>query len=175
MNFFDTVLDLIDMRSFSSLWFWIVLAWVWTRATFRVLGVPIDILAEAERGDPHAVDDVDGLGEMAARRLVARHAAMSLWELAALAFVFTVLVLLAWLYRIELAQALVCLAVPLAVVHWLTLRSARRVVAAAQQGETLRRTISALRLRIQAVAVVAIFVTTLYGMQQNLSIRPFGG
>jgi len=44
-----TVFELINMRSFSNLWYWIVLAVVWSSAGQRVLGVPWDMVIRARK------------------------------------------------------------------------------------------------------------------------------
>ena len=49
MDFTQTLLDVIDFRSFSNLWFWIVLAVAWSTASHWVLGIPFDMVMRARR------------------------------------------------------------------------------------------------------------------------------
>ncbi len=44
------IFDLIDMRSFSNLWYWIALAVTWSSTSHWVLGVPFDMVLRARLG-----------------------------------------------------------------------------------------------------------------------------
>ena len=166
MGFFDTVFELIDMRSFSSLWYWLALAGVWSGATRRVLGVPADLLHRARRSDA-ARAELETLARIDAsrRRELARAGGATLLGLASAGF--TALALLGFLYGMELAQAVFLLAAPLAAVELLALRTAR-VVADGLEGEALRRRLLRQRHLVQALGMLTIFVTALWGMYQNL-------
>ena len=50
MDWYGTVFELIDMRSFSNLWYWIALAVTWSSASHWVLGVPWDMAIRARKG-----------------------------------------------------------------------------------------------------------------------------
>ena len=54
MDAFRAIFELIDMRSFSSLWFWILLAVTWSTASHWVIGVPYDLIQRARRTGPEA-------------------------------------------------------------------------------------------------------------------------
>jgi hypothetical protein len=43
------VFEVIDMRSFSNLWYWIALAVLWSSTSHWVLGVPFDMIQRARR------------------------------------------------------------------------------------------------------------------------------
>ncbi len=51
------IFDLIDMRSFSNLWYWIALAVTWSSTSHWVLGVPFDMVLRARRkaARPHGI------------------------------------------------------------------------------------------------------------------------
>ena len=49
MDWYDTVFEVIDMRSFSNLWYWIGLAVLWSSVSHWVLGVPYDSILRAKR------------------------------------------------------------------------------------------------------------------------------
>jgi len=42
VTWYETIFELIDMRSFSNLWYWIVLSVLWSTMSHWVLGVPFD-------------------------------------------------------------------------------------------------------------------------------------
>jgi hypothetical protein len=54
LDFLDLVTEVIDLRSFSNLWYWIVLAILWSSLSHWTLGVPYHIVARARRGDERA-------------------------------------------------------------------------------------------------------------------------
>ncbi|MEC7258626.1 MAG: component of SufBCD complex, partial [Pseudomonadota bacterium] len=49
MDWYSSIFELIDMRSFSNLWFWIALAVTWSTTSHWVLGVPFDMVNRARR------------------------------------------------------------------------------------------------------------------------------
>jgi hypothetical protein len=77
-------------------------------------------------------------------------------------------------YGNEVAQALFLLGFPLTGVGILSLRTAQRIRAEATRGEALIARISRHRLAVQAIGMVSIFVTAMWGMYQNMAIGPLG-
>ena len=165
-------LESIDLRSFSNLWFWIALAVLWSTASHWVVGVPFDMVRRAARGHDAALGDMHLLANVHARRLRAIADETGLIATAVGFFLVTVLALLGFVYRIEFAQALLLLMVPLMVVGWISLLAARRVegLDAADLGNLLVRT----RRIIQGVGIVSIFVTSMWGMWVNLNASVLG-
>ena len=49
MDLTQTLFDVIDFRSFSNLWFWIMLAVAWSTASHWVLGIPFDMVLRARQ------------------------------------------------------------------------------------------------------------------------------
>lgn len=175
MPWYQTIFELIDMRSFSNLWYWLGLSVFWSTVGHWVLGVPHDLIRRAERGDaPEAQHDVETLVSVYVRRLlfIARTAGILL--VAGLSFVLSMLVLLAVHYDVEFAQALLCLLVPGTVVFLLTLRTARLIEAGEGQGAALLRRLRRHRASVQLVGMVSIFFTGMFGMYQNLLIGVYG-
>ena len=76
MDLTDTILDVIDPRSFSSLWYWIVLAVAWSSASHWVLGVPFDVVTRARRHGGQAALDLDDLAGVTALGAVLRFATL---------------------------------------------------------------------------------------------------
>ena len=70
MDWYETVFELIDMRSFSNLWFWIALAAVWSTTSHWVLGVPFDMVARAERQGGQSETDLETLVHINVNRLL---------------------------------------------------------------------------------------------------------
>ncbi len=55
---FDNLIGLLGSRSFSTIWFWLVLIGMWSVAGRSVLGIPTEVLARARAS--LAGDDAQG-------------------------------------------------------------------------------------------------------------------
>ncbi|MGB3555312.1 MAG: component of SufBCD complex, partial [Jannaschia sp.] len=88
------------------------------------------------------------------------------------AFAVTVLLLLGFLYRVEFAQAILSLFVPMSVVGWLTVGTARQV--GGLDAPDLGNILVAHRRRVQIVGGSSIFVTSMWGMWVNMNASVLG-
>ncbi|WP_017928589.1 hypothetical protein [Limimaricola hongkongensis] len=168
----QTLFEVIDMRSFSNLWFWIMLALIWSGASHRVIGVPFDMVVRARRfGGQSERDLVDMVRINVNRMLHVAHVSGS-WLIGLGAFVLSSLLLLAFWYDVEFAQAVVLIALPLAIVTLMSLATARRIAAEQPAPEALCRRLGRHRFWVQVIGMASIFVTAMYGMYQNLSVAP---
>ena len=170
MNWFQVLFDLIDMRSFSNLWYWIVLCVTWSSASHWVLGVPYDMITRAKREGGQALDDLETIVRIITSRMLYWSRSSGVWLVGILCFLMTFLVLLGWLYHVEFAQAVLFLLVPLTIMTFLSLRVAVKVEAGEGQGEALLRRLGWHRLSVQLLGMASIFVTSLYGMYVNINI-----
>lgn len=170
MNWYNSIFELIDLRSFSNLWFWIVLAVLWSTTSHWVLGVPFDMVARARRKGGDAAQDLHDLVGINTRRMLYIADVSGLWLIGFMAFTFTVLVVLGFVYRVEFAQAVFLLMAPMALVGALSLRTARRITELGLEGEDLYRRLSRHRVIVQAIGMVSIFITSLWGMWQNMQV-----
>jgi hypothetical protein len=109
------VFDLIDMRSFSNLWYWIGLGVIWSSASHWVLGVPNDMINRARHEEGQALADVETLVRINVDRML--HASRNHGPLliGATSFMATVLGLLGFVYRVEFAQAVLLIFLPMVV------------------------------------------------------------
>lgn len=174
MHWFEQIFVLIDMRSFSNLWYWIMLAVVWSTASHWVMGVPYDLITRARRDDPRAAEQLALLARIKADRLLFISRSAGLWMLGLTAFLLSALLMLATLYRVEFAQALFLLLAPLSLVSLLTLRLAVRVEREDPPVDLLAGWLMRHRLLVQFIGMISIFVTSLFGMYRNLSLGAFG-
>jgi hypothetical protein len=166
---------MIDMRSFSNLWFWIALAVMWSTASHWVLGVPFDMVLRARRHGEEAQADLEDMVRINVNRLLYISQVSGLWMLGLGFFVLTTLVLLGFVYDIEFAQALLLLGFPMSLVGLLSLSTARLIRMEGSSGDVLQRRLMRHRLYTQIIGMVAIFVTALWGMYQNLNLGPLAG
>jgi len=170
----QTIFELIDMRSFSNLWYWIGLAVMWSTASHWVLGVPWDMVLRARRKGGQQEDDFEALTRIYTARMVYIADVSGLALTSISAFVLTTLAVLGFWYEMEFAQAVFLMAFPMTLVWSLSLRTARRIRAADETGPDLHRRMTRHRVTVQVIGTVSIFVTAMWGMAQNLSIGVLG-
>jgi hypothetical protein len=175
VDIYSSIFELIDMRSFSNLWFWIALAVMWSSASHWILGVPYDMVLRARRQGGQTEQDLEDLVRINTNRILFIARVSGLWILALACFLLTALLLLGFVYHLEIAQALFLLGCPMSVVALLSLSTARLIQQEHASGEVLRKRLTRHRLYVQLTGIVSIFVTALWGMYQNLSIGVLGG
>ncbi|MBU9698411.1 component of SufBCD complex [Rhodobacteraceae bacterium HSP-20] len=174
MDWYRMIFEVIDMRSFSNLWFWIALAVLWSTTSHFVLGVPHDLFRRALREGGQPLTDTEHLAHIYCRRLLYITRMGGLFLVAFLSFLTTGLLVLAVVYGIEFAQALLCLLVPLLLVGFLNLRASRAVERDALTGDDLLALLRRHRMALQTVGMFAIFFTGMFGMFQNVTRGVFG-
>lgn len=170
LNFLDLVTQVINLRSFSNLWYWVMLAVLWSSLSHWVLGIPYHILQRARRGDAQSAQDLAVLAEINARRIVDFAALSGTVMVGMSCFVVTSLVILGWVYWVEFAQAVVLLLVPLVLATALSVQTARRLLKSGFAD--LERVLRRHRLVVQLVGIVMIFITTFWGMYTNVTVSP---
>jgi hypothetical protein len=175
LTLLDNVFELIDLRSFSNLWFWIALAVTWSTVSHWVLGVPWDMAIRARRGHGEtAMTDFEDMVRINTGRLlyVADQSGTLMAGIAA--FGLTSLALLGFVYGNEFSQALFLIAGPLTAVGLLSLRTARQIRARSLGGDALIARLARHRLAVQAIGMISIFITAMWGMYQNMAIGALG-
>jgi len=165
----DILFEVIDMRSFSNLWYWIALAVLWSSASHWVLGVPHDMIHRARREGGQAEIDLEDLVRINVNRLL--HVVdRSLYIVIGMAaFWLTFLGALGFYYGVEFAQAIFLLMAPMSVVVWRSVVVSRQIVAGDTKGEALYRKLTWHRRVTQSIGMLAVTVTALYGTWQNIN------
>lgn len=174
MSLYQVLFELIDMRSFSNLWYWIMLAVMWSSASHYVLGVPYDLITRARKTGGALQQDLEQLVRINCDRMLFISGMAGVVMVAVLCFFLSTLLMLAVYYRIEFAQALLLLLVPMSILAALSTRTANLIRAEASTGEALFRRLHRHRIFTQALGMVSIFVTSMFGMYQNLLIGVLG-
>ncbi|MDW4497800.1 component of SufBCD complex [Sulfitobacter sp. D35] len=175
MDWHQTLFELIDMRSFSNLWFWIALAVMWSTASHWVLGVPFDMIQRAGRKGGQAEADLEDLVRINTNRMLYIGEVSGLWLLGLGSFLLTMLAVLGFFYDVEIAQAVFLLFLPMSLVGLMSMRTARLLRAEDAHGAQLRRRLVRHRFFVQVIGMISIFVTAMWGMLQNLSIGALHG
>lgn len=188
MPFLDGILTLLGSRSYSSVWFWLMLLVIWSMAGRHTIGVPGDLIREVLRGkedEPRsevALTLLDWLSLMLPRWRVAPGEGAALVGMGA--FLLTFLFLLGFSYGLEMAQALFFLLAPIAVHAGMSLQLAARLSpllddaergvltpdkAALQAARLMRRH----RMLGTAITILAMAITAVWATHWLL-MRPFG-
>jgi len=170
MDWVQIIFELIDLRSFSNLWYWIALAVLWSSASHWVIGVPFDMIARARREGGEALEDLEVLVRINTARTLTIARTAGLLLVGGICFVITTLVILGFWYSVEFAQAVLFLLVPLSILGLLTLRTSRKIVTGENTGAALCQRLTRHRLSTQVLGMIAIFVTAMFGMYQNIQI-----
>jgi hypothetical protein len=170
LDFFDLVTEVIDFRSFSNLWYWIVLAILWSSLSHWVLGIPYHLVQRARRGDEESLRDLHALAEINTRRILGFADLSGTGFVASSAFVLTSLAVLGWGYRVEFAQAVILLLAPLILVTALTVHTARGIRASGFDRLEIR--LRNHRIMVQGMGILFIFVTAFWGMYTNVTFTP---
>lgn len=175
MNWYDTVFEVIDMRSFSNLWYWIALAVLWSSVSQWVLGVPFDMILRARREkEGEAMDDLQDLVRINVNRIIYIAEVSGSWAFLFGSAAVTALALMAILYDVEFAQAVLLLVGPLGILGLLSYRTSRIIRSSGVEGAELIRRLMRHRFATQMIGVLAIFVTAMFGMYQNLYVGTVG-
>ncbi|HPE25320.1 component of SufBCD complex [Albidovulum sp.] len=170
MTWAQLISEVIDLRSFSNLWYWIALAVTWSHASHWIIGIPFDMVMRARRMGGAAEAELEDFARLCVNRTlyIAQTAGGSLLAVGSAAY--TCLGLLGFYYGIEIAQAVFLILFPLSLVALLSTRTASRIARNADTGAALHKRLSRHRVAVQAIGVVSILVTATWGMIQNVNI-----
>ena len=184
VDWYLTVFEVIDMRSFSNLWYWIGLAVLWSSASHWVLGVPYDLIQRARRSGGQAVEDLQDIVRINCNRILFIADVSGLIVAWTGAMVFTLMAMVGFWYGNQFAQAVFLMLFPMSLVGGLSVWTAKRIAAEGGAGGRDAPGIPApqlfARLRLhrtltQVVGMVSIFVTAMWGMAQNMATGTIGG
>ena len=174
MDWYQTLFEVIDMRSFSNLWYWIAIAVTWSTVSHWVIGVPFDMLQRARRQGGQADADFEAMVRINVNRLNYIRTLSGVWLVVFASMVISALAILGFWYGLEFAQAVFLLSFPLSVVAGLSFRTAEKIAAGGETGELLKRRLIRHRFATQVVGMLALVVTAFWGMWRNLQVGAFG-
>lgn len=174
MDWYSSIFELIDMRSFSNLWFWIVLAVTWSTVSHWVMGIPYDLVVRARRVGGQVECDLLDIARINTNRILYTVEVSGAILLALGCFVFAGLATLGFFYGVEFAQAVFLLLFPITIVTMVTVFHARRLRQQELTLERVSKTLLRCRLYTQIIGMISVLVTSLWGMYQNISIGVLG-
>ncbi|MBL4628596.1 MAG: component of SufBCD complex [Roseicyclus sp.] len=172
MDFLDLITEVIDLRSFSNLWYWIVLAILWSTLSHWTIGVPYHLVTRTRRGDTQAEKDMLVLARMNADRMILFAETSGTLATGFSTFLLTGLAVIGWGYGIEFCQAIFLLLCPSIIVVGIGTWTSARLKA--DNYLHVPKILRQHRTMVQMLGVVFIFVTAFWGMYQNVSVGPLG-
>lgn len=186
---FDSLMGFLDSRSFGTVWYWLVVIGIWSATGRSVIGVPAEIVTRARAAGPGedstsplVLHLLDWLSLVLPRWRLGRREAAAF--LGVTGFALTSLGIMGLVYGLEMALAAFLLLLPLAVLFWMRLLLARRLMPlldAAERGtrpvpevatEALRRMATHRRL-VTILSMVAVAVTAMGGALWSV-LHPYG-
>jgi hypothetical protein len=174
LDWLQIIFEVIDMRSFSNLWYWIMLAVIWSSSSHWVLGVPYDMVLRAKRRGGQSMADLEDIVRVNVNRLLLIGSMAGLWIIGIGSAAITMLGILGFGYDVEFAQATFLIVFPLSFVGLLSVSAASRIMEQGMQGDELCRSLTRHRFWTQLIGMLSIFVTAMWGMHQNLEVGPLG-
>jgi hypothetical protein len=168
LDWTETVFRVIDLATFSSVWFWLAVIVSWAVASHWLIGVPFDLLYRARKSDPQELADLEAITDVNVRRFTGLVDMAGPWLLGLVIFILTTLGMAGFYYGLELAQGLFILGAPLTVIMILNILVAQDLRAHPLRGSDLVHRMFRLRIWSQAIGMIAIFFTAVYGMWFNL-------
>lgn len=168
MDWTETILRVIETRTFSNIWYWFAVMVSWAVASHWLIGVPFDLLFRARKNKPQDIADLEAIVNVNVRRFARLVDMLGPYLLGFAIFVLTVTGLSGFYYQAELAQGLFILGLPLTIIIILNILVALDLRANPIGGEALVHRLFRLRVWSQAIGMVAVFFTAMYGMWFNL-------
>ena len=173
MDWSQAIFQVIELRSFSSIWYWMAVAVTWSSVSHWVIGVPFDLIQRARRNGEGAQQDLLDIVRVNVNRILGISETAGTVMSLIICFILTSLFALGFFYDVELSQAIFLILFPLSIVGLLSLSTARKIKEGELSIDDLYNVLSKHRLMTQFVGMVAIFVTAMWGMYQNLDIIRF--
>ncbi len=170
MDLYSSIFEMIDMRSFTNLWYWIALAVTWSTASHWVIGVPFDMIRRAAREGGRAEADLADLVRINLDRIFHLMQQSGPWLTGFGTLILTLLAVTGFVYDVEFAQAVFLIAFPMTMIGALNLRTGARIRREDARGARLQRLLARHRAMTQGIGIVSIFVTTVYGLGKTVLI-----
>jgi hypothetical protein len=142
-------------------------------ACYWVVGVPLDMIHRARRHGGQAMHDLEALVAVNARRLEMFTQSDRVASIGFAAFILTSVTVSAFVYDFEVAKGLFFLVVPISIAMGVNLYATVKLQVDPPEDHALVKYLIRVRLCIQVIAMLAIFVSVIYGMFFNLR-QPLG-
>ena len=156
--------DMIDMTSFWSIWFWIVLVIAWSMTAHWTLGVPYDAIVNAERKGGIFAEQAENLAYINAQRIVYYFDKAGVYLIAFICFFIAGIGTAGYYFSVEFFQAMFVLLVPLMLPNVFAVRLAFVLKNQQPTGKDLLKLLFRRRLWNQVIGLFAIILACSAGI-----------
>ncbi len=174
MDWYLVVFEVIDARSFTNLWFWIVVTVLWSSLSHWILGVPYDMVIRARHHGGQAMADLEDITRINTGRILRIVRRSGVWLFGAGFFVLSGLAVLGFLYGVEFAQAIFLLGFPLFFVVLMNLSTAWYLARRTPGGAAICARLRRQRFFTQLIGIVSIILTSVWGMYHSATYGVLG-
>ena len=166
-GFFD---EIVNSSSFASVWYWVVFALLWTRATHCTLGVPYEDLQNARSFGGQYATDFRIQIQINVRKTLAVYEQHSMVLTVFLSFLLGTVFTLGFHFYIQIMQATFLLMMSQTMVSVLSIHLAKRIRNQKYVGDKLYSAYLLHRRTKQCLGAVSIFFAAFLGVSQTLSL-----
>lgn len=174
MGWQQSIFEFIDTRSFTSIWFWMAVAVMWSSLSHYVMGVPFDMVVRARRQGGRAQEDLELMVRLQVARRVHVAEVSGLLLVGFVTAAITVLGLLGFFYRLQFAQALFLMLLPASAVGILGVLAAQRLDREPLAGQALCTFLGRQRMIIQGIGMLSIVLTAAWAIWTVMSTSVLG-
>jgi hypothetical protein len=150
------IAEVISLRSFSNIWYWLALAAFWTWAMGQVMGVSNALLRQSLRGESA---DLERLAQIQAQVWLTRWQRGQVWIVTFGTAALGLISVLAFFSGSEFAQAVWFIAMPYALIWLIWLRLALLIMREKPQAGALVRVMFNTKNHVQIIGFAFIFIT----------------
>ncbi len=158
--------DFLDLKSFWSIWYWLMTVVAWSLTSHWTLGVPFDLIVLADKEEDRFAEQCDILAQINVDRIIYYFDKGGIFFVGFAAFFLSTIGTMGFFLGSELFAALFMLIAPLMIVGGFTVKFAYRVRNEGWVGDELRRRLRWRRLWNQVIGIFAItaasVIATLY-------------
>lgn len=167
----DILRELMNFDSFWTLWFWLAHVIAWSMASHFTMGVPYDVVIEANREEgedgPYA-QAAEAMLQAQMFRFARLGERYGVGLTGAVAFLLTVLATLGILADLEFARALATIVGPLTFIYVLTILAAISWRRKGLSGAALRAVLKRQRIINQLVGLMGVLLAVIGSMYEAL-------
>ncbi|MEM8868863.1 MAG: hypothetical protein AAGE38_00565 [Pseudomonadota bacterium] len=165
----DIIRELMNFNSFWTIWFWLLHVVAWSMASHFTLGVPFDMVIEANRENDEQGPYARATEALILAQVFRFNALFKRYGAVLVgftAFLLAVLVTLGTLGGSEFARAVFTLMLPLTLIYVFTIRFAARIDRDGLRGAGLRKALGRQRLLNQLIGVLGISLAVILAVHQ---------
>ena len=153
---------MFEQVTFFSVWYWLLTAVFWSMFSYFTFGVPFDIIRRAAVLGGEDAELCDRLTRRNLQRIDQGVESYGVYVAAILGFLFSALVVSAFVIGSEVAQGLFFMLAPAGVGFLLSLRHGRRILQAELRPKELRAAVMRQRRTNQFIGAIGVIICAIF-------------